>query len=521
VADDTFSPLFFQPPAFALLVGINKYQYGQPPDDGMKLDDKMFRNLKVAVNDATDFGKFLRTHGFIDDAVDLLLEERATRTNIRMAFKKLSRACQAPGAKEPLVIVYFSGHGAAEEGDYYLVPHEGERDRLFGTAISNSEFKELLGTLKTNRLVVFLDACHAGGLAGKETPDSRGGGESTVVYEPRGLGEGTGRIVIASCMPGQFSYEAGENGIFTGKLLSLLRGESPDFADKEEITALDLYTSLRQKVMIAAVEQKKEQEPQIEAKATTGIVLAINQGVRQKRQDADREGRQKRCNFLGALENQLRTMWDLGPTSMVAGKLRSYVGDGTRKAEKDAIYEAFHRVFEDSLKLWSPGFDLIVRDCCEYLIATYGEAIEKQRSSSKAASVEPSNLQDRLDVPPRQPLVPQEVKPALGTPPPLSEQQKEMRQLSEADLTYILFDIRTKVAYWREQAQLTSRLSQPIAEAEFAGLINSISLKHKDQSWEAVLEVVVDRFQERWPSAMLFQPESNPQLAGRVDRNKE
>ena len=212
--DEALSPLFFPQPAYALVIGITKYGHSQEPDDDKKLEANNFRNLKFAAKDAENFFDFLITHGFIPDNVTPLYNEHATRANIRSAFKKLMAACKAPDAKQPLVIVYFSGHGWADDDDKcYLVPHEAQRDQLFETAIAHQEFNSLLEEVSTNKLVVFLDACHAGAFGGVETEGAKGEAAGAKKYDFRGLGGGASQIVIASCSRGQNSYELDGNGI--------------------------------------------------------------------------------------------------------------------------------------------------------------------------------------------------------------------------------------------------------------------------------------------------------------------
>src|SRR5262249_56933717 len=106
----------------------------------------------------------------------------------------LMAACKAPDAKQPLVIVYFSGHGWTDDDDKcYLVPHEAQRDQLFETAIAHQEFNSLLEEVSTNKLVVFLDACHAGAFGGVETEGAKGEAAGGKEDEFRGLGGGAGQ----------------------------------------------------------------------------------------------------------------------------------------------------------------------------------------------------------------------------------------------------------------------------------------------------------------------------------------
>ena len=354
--DEPVSPLFFPQPAYALIVGISEYEHSQPADDKSVLEPQNFRALNFAAKDAEDFAKFLTGNGFLPDNVTVLCNEDATTKNVKIAFKKLSDACKAPDSKEPLVIVYFSGHGSAEdESHHYLIPYEGERNELYATAISNEVFNSFLEDVKTHKMVVLLDACHSGALVGTESKDARG---QPLKYDAlRGLGGGSGRAVIASCARNEKSYEFGGNGIFTGKLLELLGGESPHFAHQEEISTFFLYERLREEVLSAAHEKhKKKQEPQIAAEGT-GIVLAINQKVRSERVARETATREKRERFFTDVITQLGSMSTEGhPVNVIAWKLERYV----RKQISDEGHEPLYKAFNQNLAIWLPGDDFIV-----------------------------------------------------------------------------------------------------------------------------------------------------------------
>ena len=106
---------------------------------------------------------------------------------------------------EQSVVVYFSGHGARDgDGRIYLVPADAKRDDLFATALWSKTFNNALEELGTDRLVVFLDTCHAdiGTPGAKDAEFER--------FDPQGLTAGVadrGPFIVSSCMARQRSYE--------------------------------------------------------------------------------------------------------------------------------------------------------------------------------------------------------------------------------------------------------------------------------------------------------------------------
>jgi Caspase domain len=427
---EPLAPVQFRGPAYALVIGITIYEYGQPPDDGKDLEKKNFRHLTVAAKDAKDFAAFLTTRGFNKDNVILLPDASATNTSIKIAFNKLSQWCKDPDVKDPLVIVYFSGHGMADDEHHYLVPHDGQRDELSSTAFSNDVFNGFLDKLNTSRLVVFLDACHSGGLIGMEKKGAKDG--AVAGYDYSSLGSGKGRIVIASCKRGEQSYEKNGNGIFTGKLLSLLCGDSPYFSDKEEIDVLELYPVLKKEVSAAA--KPERQEPQInDVKEFTGIVLAVNPGVKQRR-----VAREKRLEFLDSIVSQLKSLSNAGPTTTIAAKLRTYVDSGDKMQGHDTLYG----IFDEHEVLWGPGDDFLVAQCCELLVKEHAFAIASLRSAAKSSSRESSKPADKerskpldsMESTPRITLVDSQGPRTLVTPGPQSGHSQPPRSKTPLDI---------------------------------------------------------------------------------------
>src|SRR5262249_20332052 len=274
-----YSDTFYEGPAFALVIGISEYLYPRLARENADPKELEFDDLKFANQDALDFADYLKKNGFIESNVVYLINKEATRAKIKGALENLNEFCDQSKPQIPLVIVYFAGHGMVDnKGRNFLLPHDAEPDNLVGTAIQNREFNDQLNDLDTNRLVVFLDACHGAAMAPGGARDGR-----KDLYDQEGLGEGSGRYLLASCTSGQKSYEhkeeTGKNGIFTDHLLQLLKCETKDFDEQriEKISISDLYKVLKKKVQDTVKEiYKEKQEPVLKAEGdATGIILAI------------------------------------------------------------------------------------------------------------------------------------------------------------------------------------------------------------------------------------------------------
>ena len=490
---EEYSEDFYKGPAYALVIGISKYKHGR--DANQVLDDpKQFPNLDFADKDAEDFANFLSRYGFISYNVARLINKQADLTSIKKELGKLSVNCEL--SSNPLVIVYFSGHGCPDaRNEHYLIPWEAERDNLRATALRNEEFNGFLDDLKTKRLVVFLDACHSGAI---RIPGAKG----LPQYDARkGLGGGEGTYIISSCRPDQQSYEWKEkkNGIFTRHLIDLLSCESADF-DEEEIDIFTLFPKLSEKVTAtaAAVFNGAKQEPTGDVKGGTGIVLAINQRVRATKAQENRDADEQRVKFLETICTLIKQS-DSRQRNTIAVRLRTYVA----KNSKQDGYDEFYGVFDERLDLWkvSPGSRL-EEECRDLLIEAYGNAAVSPATSKQNQSQEVPKPADKFVGAAENKVLGAQESTATATPISTPDLQQLRRQLSTEDCNYVLKEITTKLLYYKTATKLDDVLSQPITEDEFAKTIYHINKSSKkDDMLRRLIDTIVERFNERWPKS--------------------
>ena len=147
---DTTLPKFAaipRPSDVALVIGIEKYQKLVP--------------AQYARADAEQVANYLRQLGYAPRNVEVLLNERATHTAVRLALEQwLPEHVRA----DSRVLVYYSGHGSINPatGETYLVPHDGDPSYLASTAYSTKMLYAKLGELKARQVVVTLDSCFSG-----------------------------------------------------------------------------------------------------------------------------------------------------------------------------------------------------------------------------------------------------------------------------------------------------------------------------------------------------------------------
>ncbi len=205
---------------YALVVGIGKYR------------DANIAEIRHAVDDAKDFATLLKsqTKIFNKRFVEVLLNEQATNSDLEI---KLSEFEKKAGENDTIVI-FLSGHGFPGPDDpptFYFAAYNVNVDHLEKSAVNMSAFLETAKKYKSPRVILFADACHAGGYlsGGKGTAKSHG---PTVSRATRkfidALQSSEGVAALLSCAPDQesWAFDDMKNSVFTHFLLKGLRGDA-------------------------------------------------------------------------------------------------------------------------------------------------------------------------------------------------------------------------------------------------------------------------------------------------------
>jgi WD40 repeat protein len=211
--------------AYILIVGVNEYANSQ-------------YDLKFAVADGQTFGSTLqqtlgKQRTFAQVEVVPLVNQDATRANILAALGQLAGHDSAtlpnppvalsrlkPAEPEDAVIIYFAGHGTAQQDRFYLIPQDlgytGKRDELneagLGTllahSISDLNLEQAFEKIDAGQLVLVLDACNSG--QALESQEKRRGpmnskGLAQLAYEK-------GIYILTAAQSYQAALEADELG---------------------------------------------------------------------------------------------------------------------------------------------------------------------------------------------------------------------------------------------------------------------------------------------------------------------
>jgi len=209
----------------------------------------------AVINDAREVTAVLTSPahcGYAHKNVTTLLDDKATLAAIRCELRALASRAQ----HDDTVMIFFSGHGALfgdpDDPESALIPVDCDPGHLSSTILSETEFSSLLANIKAQRLVVFIDACHSGGVGSFKTI----GNIADLGFNEKSLdrlAQGSGRVLIASSRASETSLVLGgaSNSLFTEHLVSALRGAAGTQGDGL-IRIFEVFNYVAEKVRGAA-----------------------------------------------------------------------------------------------------------------------------------------------------------------------------------------------------------------------------------------------------------------------------
>lgn len=230
-------------------------------------------DLPNTVDDAAGLAGILRDPercAYPSSQVRLLTGPSADKDSVLKALEALA------GLSDPdaSVIFYFSGHGyqvATAIGQaYFLLPFGYDLGQIPKTCISGKELTDRLAAIPAKKLLVLLDCCHAGGIEESKAPGAQFA-KAPLPPEARDLlAQGSGRVVIASSMAGEWSFAGRPYSAFTLALIEALAGEGASRQDGY-VRVADLALYAREMV---PKRTRERQHPILNFKQADNYVLA-------------------------------------------------------------------------------------------------------------------------------------------------------------------------------------------------------------------------------------------------------
>ena len=158
-----------RPIYYALIIGINDYQYNQ----GSLVD------LGQPIGDAQELKKTL-TESYTFEEENIVYLENPTRSGIINALEAIA----ATVTEKDNLLIFYAGHGVWDsklEIGYWL-PADAKIDSK-GNWLSNSSIRDYVSGLKTKHTLLITDACFSGSIFKTRSVDIESGGDHTLQDE--------------------------------------------------------------------------------------------------------------------------------------------------------------------------------------------------------------------------------------------------------------------------------------------------------------------------------------------------
>lgn len=217
-------------------------------------------DLPVTVKDATAIYTILadkKLAGYPKENIILVTENNATRQGILDAFDTLISKIDETSS----VMLFYSGHGGLYEpwNQFYLVPNNFDPENYEETWVTAEELKDKIAQINSQRLIFFLDCCHAAGMT-KSLPEIRLGktSKSAENKDPfkhadglaQRIDDGKGMSIISSCREDQLSYimDGDSNSLYTKCLIEVLKGKHKRYFDEPFVRISEVVHYIFKKV---------------------------------------------------------------------------------------------------------------------------------------------------------------------------------------------------------------------------------------------------------------------------------
>lgn len=229
-------------------------------------------DLPYTVKDANNLYQTLIDQervGFPKENVIVLTDKQANRKNILDAFDDLKKKTD----EDSTILFYYSGHGGRLDGHkFFLQPYGVTLENYKKTVVYADELKDKINALPSDKLVLFLDCCHAEGMIQTGIEGLYGMAQK--------LNDDHGVWVMASCQDDQKSYGAGDESFFTQCLLEVMSGQHKRPFTDPEVSIMDVVEYIFEEVPKRAAEYVDEndnpciQTPFFKTQMSENIILS-------------------------------------------------------------------------------------------------------------------------------------------------------------------------------------------------------------------------------------------------------
>jgi hypothetical protein len=218
---------------FAIIIAVENYQ------------DKSIIPVQYAETDAKGIFNTLKLHDLSETNTELLLSEKATKTTIESRMRILLKRLNSRDE----LIIFYAGHGFAENDHNFITCYDTQRGDLAKTSIPLNEVMTNIRKSRCKRIVMFLDSCHSG----LEIDDNMRGIFTDISEDEfkEFFGTSEYHIGFASCKHDEYSFSSPHlsHGIWTYHIIQALSGDAGSALERRKyLTASSLQSYLSDEV---------------------------------------------------------------------------------------------------------------------------------------------------------------------------------------------------------------------------------------------------------------------------------
>ena len=207
------------------MIGVSRYSAG-------------ISDLPAVTHDLREIANLLGSSSgaFSGSDIAVLGDADATRAAVDQALHEAFEGATASDT----VFVYIAGHGSlGSAGEYYFIPHDARVVDLPGSAIPLTRIKSMFDNCRSERVLMWLDFCHSGGILARNAVGQDVDSATATVKRTLRVTEGHGKVMMCACSADQSAFESAGHGHFTRYLLRGLKGDAVNRAG--EVTAGSLH----------------------------------------------------------------------------------------------------------------------------------------------------------------------------------------------------------------------------------------------------------------------------------------
>lgn len=234
--------------------------------------------------------------GYAADNVRMISGPASTRDGILDGLSWLGDKLANDTTGNSTAVIYYTGHGHQDSGDFYFIPYDVRLERIKTSAISARDFAADVAALKPKRLLVLLDCCHAAGMDVKDLDEvfttfrssaipttffTQGEKPISAEAGAKGLETlqlGTGRAILSSCQAEEKSYLRKDRkmSIFTYHVIEALTGHAQPQTGATEVLVSDVMSHVWRLVPKSAkADWSRQQNPQYEVSGNFPVALLL------------------------------------------------------------------------------------------------------------------------------------------------------------------------------------------------------------------------------------------------------